>query len=101
MNDAQSLESRLANEAVAPRVTLLDVEDNIKEVQFLVVFGVLTICVIKLQNGFIVTGESACASPENFNKEIGEEIARKNAVAKIWGLMGYELRSKLAAQKAE
>jgi hypothetical protein len=95
MNDAQSLESRLANAAVAPRITLLDVEDNIKEVQFLVVFDVLTICVLKLQNGFTVTGESACASPENFNKEIGEDIARKNAVAKIWALMGYELRSKL------
>lgn len=57
----------------------------------------LTFCVLVLRNGFTVTGESACASPENFNVEIGRKIARENAIAKIWPLMGYELRSKLAA----
>lgn len=57
----------------------------------------LTFCVLVLKNGFTVTGESACASPENFNAEIGRKIARQNAVAKVWPLMGYELRSKLAA----
>ena len=57
----------------------------------------LTFCVLILRNGFTVTGESACASPENFNAELGRKIARQNAVAKIWPLMGYELRSKLAA----
>ncbi|MGL5153650.1 MAG: Gp49 family protein, partial [Aeromonas veronii] len=31
----------------------------------------LTICVLVLRNGFTVTGESACASPENFNAEVG------------------------------
>lgn len=55
----------------------------------------LTFCVLVLKNGFTVTGESACASPENFNAEIGRKIARANAVQKIWPLMGYELRSKL------
>ena len=59
----------------------------------------LTFCVLVLRNGFTVTGESACASPENFNIEIGRKIARQNAVAKIWPLMGYELRSRLAAQQ--
>ena len=57
----------------------------------------LTFCVLTLRNGFTVTGESACASPENFDAEIGRKIARQNAVQKIWPLMGYELRSKLAA----
>jgi len=56
----------------------------------------LTFCVLVLKNGFTVTGESACASPENFDVEIGRKVARQNAVAKIWPLMGYELRSKLA-----
>lgn len=56
----------------------------------------LTFCVLVLRNNFTVTGESACASPENFNADIGRRIARENAVAKIWPLMGYELRSKLA-----
>lgn len=56
----------------------------------------LTFCVLVLRNGFTVTGESACASPENFDAEVGRKIARQNAVAKIWPLMGYELRSRLA-----
>lgn len=58
--------------------------------------GLLTFCVLVLRNGFTVTGESACASPENFNAELGRKIARQNAAQKIWPLMGYELRSKLA-----
>lgn len=56
----------------------------------------LTFCVLVLNNGFTVTGESACASPENFNAEIGNKIARTNAVNKVWPLMGYALRNKLA-----
>lgn len=55
-----------------------------------------TFCVLVLRNGFTVTGESACASPENFDAEIGRRIARENAINKIWPLMGYELRSQLA-----
>lgn len=58
--------------------------------------GLLTFCVLVLRNGFTVTGESACASPENFDAEIGRKIARQNAVQKIWPLMGYELRSRLS-----
>lgn len=55
----------------------------------------LTFCVIVLKNGFTVTGESACASPENFNAEIGQKIAYENARNKIWELEGYLLKEKL------
>ena len=55
----------------------------------------LTFCVLVLKNGFTVTGESACASPENFNAEIGRRIARENAVNKMWPLMGYALKQDL------
>ena len=55
----------------------------------------LTICILILRNGFTVTGESACASPENFNQELGERIARENAKQKIWLLEGYLLRQQL------
>ena len=58
--------------------------------------GLLTFCVLVLKNGFTVTGESACASPENFDAELGRKIARQNAVQKVWSLMGYELRTKLS-----
>lgn len=58
----------------------------------------LTFCVLVLRNGFTVTGESACASPENFNAGIGRRIARENAVAKVSPLLGFRLRDKLATQ---
>lgn len=60
--------------------------------------NLLTFCVLVLRNGFTVTGESACASPENFDAEIGRKIARENAVAKIWPLLGFSLKQKLASQ---
>ena len=98
----------------APRITPDDIEANIdSEVYFTAAeascmagysvsadtqrsLGLLTFCVLVLRNGFTVTGESACASPENFDAELGRKIARQNAVAKILPLLGYELRSKLS-----
>ncbi|MGL4262074.1 MAG: Gp49 family protein [Afipia sp.] len=125
MNDSQieqEIQSKGAN--VAPRITPADIEANIRsEVYFTAADGyrsnpcydphgdpyaalpamspleMLTFCVLILRNGFTVTGESACASPENFNADIGRKIARQNAVAKIWPLMGYELRTKLHANE--
>lgn len=58
----------------------------------------LTFCVLVLENGFTVTGESACASPENFDAEIGRKIAFENAREKIWLLEGYLLKEKLNHQ---
>ena len=57
--------------------------------------NLLTFCVLVLRNGFTVTGESACASPENFNAEIGRRIARENAEREIWPLLGFRLRDEL------
>jgi hypothetical protein len=58
--------------------------------------GLLTFCVIVMKNGFTVTGESACASPENFDAEVGRKIAFENAKNKMWPLLGYALKEKLA-----
>ena len=100
-----------------PRVTPADIEANIASEHYFTAadgarmspdgnwpihsvntgsLGLLTFCVLVLQNGFTVTGESACASPENFNAEIGRRIARENAVNKIWPLLGFRLRDELA-----
>ncbi len=85
----------------APRIAPEDIEKAVAAEQFHVFPGtMLTICCLTLRNGFTVTGESACASPENFDAEIGERIARANAAQKIWPLLGYQLRSMLAT-KAE
>ena len=81
----------------APRLTPDIIDSKIKERSFHV-FGetCLTVCCLTLTNGFTVTGESACASPENFNAEIGEKIAFENARNKIWMLEGYLLKQKLS-----
>ena len=58
--------------------------------------GLLTFCALVLRNGFTVYGASTCASPENFNAEIGRRIARENAEREIWPLLGFRLRDELA-----
>ena len=101
----------------APRITPADLEANIVSEHYFTAYGgakygritrdepqdsealkLLTFCVLVLRNGFTVTGESACASPENFDAEVGQKIARQNAVERVWPLMGYELRSKLSKE---
>ena len=57
----------------------------------------LTFCVLILKNGFTVTGETACVSPENFDAEIGRKVARQDAVNKIWPLLGFRLRDAIHA----
>ena len=57
--------------------------------------NLLTFCVLTLRNGFTVTGQSACASPENFSAEIGRKVARADAIRQVWPLLGYALRDRL------
>lgn len=99
--DEQNQEAAIAKVSTAPRITLDKRDAEIKEKTFHVFPDtMLTICVITLKNGFTVTGESACASKANFNKQIGEEIAERNAKDKIWAFLGYELKTKLARIEA-
>lgn len=80
----------------APRVTPQLIDSLIKNTQHYVFPGTqVTVCCLTLMNDFTVVGESACASPENFNEEIGRKIAFDNARQKIWALEGYLLRDKL------
>lgn len=81
----------------APRLNPQMIDDAIASEQYHVFPGTtMTVCALTLRNGYIVTGESAAASPENFDKEIGRKIARDNARNKIWALEGYLLREKLS-----
>ena len=113
--DDSAIEQEIrAKGLTAPRVTPADIEANIAECHYFtaldavssvageesnydaLALALLTFCVLVLKNGFTVTGESACASPENFDAEIGRKIARANAVNKVWPLMGYALKEKLS-----
>lgn len=80
----------------APRLTPGKIDEAIVSEQYHVFAGTtMTICALTLSNGYIVTGESAAASPENFDAAIGRKIARENARNKIWALEGYLLRQRL------
>lgn len=82
----------------APRVTMEDIENTIVNAEYHKLTDVLTVCVLTLKNGFTVTGESACASPENYDKEVGEKFARESAKSQIWILEGYLLKQRLYEQ---
>jgi len=96
MNDLDIEKEIQAKGLNAPRLTPEIIAGKVKDKQFYIFSdSCLTVCCLTLENGFTVTGESACASPENFNKEIGEKIALSNAMNKIWFLEGYLLKEKL------
>lgn len=120
MNDKQIEQEIQAKGLTAPRVTPADIEANLKGEYYFTAeqavaatvhqqdeltrltgwdgeLKLLTFCVLVLKNGFTVTGESACASPKNFDAELGRKISRQNAIAKVWPLMGYELKCRLSA----
>ena len=114
MNDTQ-IEQYIQDKGLtAPRITPTDVDENIAFTYFFTAadgvvgaehappsaaLNLLTFCVLVLKNGFTVTGESACASPANFDAELGRKIARENAKQKIWPLMGYLLKEQLYQNK--
>ena len=80
----------------APRLTPEHIDSMIVAEDYYVFTGTtFTVCVLVLKNGAIVSGESACVSPENFNEEIGKKIAREKAREKIWQLEGYLLKQRL------
>ena len=79
-----------------PIVTSSLIDAAIKDEYYHIVPGTtMTLCVLALQNGFLVTGESAATSLENFNEEIGRKVAKENAKQKIWALEGYLLKDRL------
>lgn len=99
MKDEAAIEAEIQAKGLnAPRLNPTMIDEAIMSEAYHVFPGTtMTVCALTLRNGFIVIGESAAASPENFNAEIGRKIARENARNKIWALEGYLLRSKLAA----
>lgn len=120
MNDKEIEQEIVAKGKTAPRVTLAAVEaciayeyyatgDVIADATTPVMgpawkaleraditpLACLTLCILHLKNGFTVVGESACASPENFDAELGRKIARQKALDKVWLLEGYLLKEQL------
>lgn len=81
--------------SIPARLTLSDIQGKVKRVDYRIVPDTtLTVCTLILENGFTVTGESACVDPKQFNQAMGEQIAFTNALEKIWPLEGYLLRQR-------
>lgn len=80
------------------RVTLAAMEGKVETAQFYnpPAAPELTICVMKLTNGFVLVGKSAPADPANFNQELGQKFAREDCIRQMWPLEGYLLREQLA-----
>lgn len=99
MMNEQAVEAEIIEQGLtAPRVTPDQVDGCIVGEDYHVFPGTtVTVCCLSLRNGFTVVGESACASPSNFDEELGRKIARDNARGKIWALEGYALRERLYA----
>jgi len=100
MSSESEIEKEIVGKGLtAPRLTPQLIDDVIAGEQYHVFEGsCLTVCCMTLRNGFTVTGESACASPESFNVELGRKIARETARNKIWQLEGYLLKQRLYSQ---
>lgn len=96
-DEATTEEEIVRKGLTAPRLTPMHIDAQILTEQYYVFPGTtLTVCALTLQNGYHVVGESAPASPENFDQEIGKRISRQTARNKIWALEGYLLRSRLS-----
>ncbi len=95
-------ESEIENEIqekglTAPRVTPDDLDNEILAEQYHQFPGTtVTVCCLTLKNGFNVVGESAAASPENFDIQVGCKVAFTHARDKIWPLLGFRLKDRLA-----
>lgn len=89
----EQLEQKLID-SPAERVTEEFIKSRILTTTYTRLGETLTHARIHLDNGYLVTGESACVNPANYNQEIGEKIAYQNAFDKLWSLFGFLLAEK-------
>lgn len=99
MLSEKEIEIELQNKNLnAPRLTPQLITSRIKTIDYWVVPNtVVTVCALTLLNGFVVVGESAPVSKDNFDEGIGKRIAYDNAREQTWKLEGYLLKEKLNA----
>jgi hypothetical protein len=84
---------RLTNRR-APHITRGQIEAKIRDATY-IHRGLLTICLITLENGYQVIGNAGCASAENYDEAVGRRFAHEDALTKIWPLEGYLLKQQL------
>lgn len=62
------------------------------DIRTLTLFGKCTVVTAKLKNGFVLTADSACVDPANYDKRMGERICLEHIANKLWELEGYRLQ---------
>lgn len=62
------------------------------DIRTLTLFGKCTVVTAKLKNGFVLTADSACVDPANYDKRTGERICLEHIANKLWELEGYRLQ---------
>lgn len=116
MTDEQIEQEIQAKGLTASRLTPQDIEDSIAEEHYFTAFDgavgampvnaplghisrdlkLVTICALVLKNGHRIVGvNTGPVSAENFDKELGQKLARQNAIDQLWPLLGFQLRDKL------
>lgn len=98
--DDEQVEAKIIDKGLtAPRVTKDQIDALMERCNFDIhhIPNTTTMLVTCLLDGFsLAVGKSACVDPDNFDRALGIEIARSNAVkearSKLWELEGYALK---------
>lgn len=92
----------LATVLDAKRVTKDFLESEIADVKYQRLGGTLTHCTIYTHDGFTFTGESACVDLDQFDEEIGKQIAYKAGtwqdVYALWFLVAQNFETSNQAE---
>lgn len=76
------------------KVTPQEVENAIKEELYIKMGQKIAICHLTLVDGHEVIGNAGIVDPKLFNFEVGNKIARNNAIDKVWQHMGSILQER-------
>lgn len=71
------------------KLSVAQFDAMVDKVAYFVFENRLTVCCVLLENGFILSGESAAFNGATFDAEKGREIAFKNARSKLFMLESY------------
>ena len=80
------------------RVTLDSMKARVSSTEFMHPKGAphMTVCVLYVDNGYMIVGKSTPADVNNFNPELGKKFAEEDALRQMWPLEGYLLRQALS-----
>lgn len=74
------------------KITKEYIESRINNVSYHCVTDTKTLCIITLDNGFTVTGESDVAYKRDYNLEIGQKVSFEKALNKVWDFIAFMVK---------